>query len=273
MNDTAESLAAAIADVIGRGEVAVLATLIEGPPEVAVGAKILIGEGGLLRGSTGDDELDKAINAYVPAFLASRAEAATVKATEFGVAHPGAARDARVLFERIEAEPRVVVCGAGHVGAALARLAYLIGYRVTLIDDRVDFLARARFPEEEIELIVAAEGWAAALAGAIRTGRGVFVAVVTRGHNEDEECLRAVLEVRPSYTGLIGSRRRTNIVLGRLRETGVEEELLREVRAPIGLDLGAVTPEEVALAILAEIVAERRGGAGASLSAWRRAPR
>jgi xanthine dehydrogenase accessory factor len=69
---------------------------------------------------------------------------------------------------------------------------------------------------------------------------------------------------------MIGSRRRTNIVLARLRETGFTEEALREVRAPVGLDIGAVTPEEVALSILAEIVAQRRGGAGASLSAWRR---
>jgi xanthine dehydrogenase accessory factor len=69
---------------------------------------------------------------------------------------------------------------------------------------------------------------------------------------------------------MIGSRRRTNIVLGRLREAGVEEEVLREVRAPVGLDIGAVSPEEVALAVLAEIVAARRGGTGAPLSAWRR---
>jgi xanthine dehydrogenase accessory factor len=78
------------------------------------------------------------------------------------------------------------------------------------------------------------------------------------------------LSARPDYVGMIGSRRRTNIVLGRLRASGFGEELLREVRAPVGLDIGAVSPEEVALAILAEIVAHRRGGTGASLSAWRR---
>jgi xanthine dehydrogenase accessory factor len=174
-----------------------------------------------------------------------------------------------VLFERIENEPRIVVCGAGHVGASLARLAQTIGYRVTLIDDRADFVTRARFPEGHIEL-VSAEGWTASVRAAVGTGRGVSVAVVTRGHNEDEECLRAVLAARPDYVGMIGSRRRTNIVLARLRAAGLEEELLREVRAPVGLDIGAVTPEEVALSILAEIVAHRRGGAGQPLSAWRR---
>ena len=81
--------------------------------------------------------------------------------------------------------------------------------------------------------------------------------------------MRAVLAARPFYVGMIGSRRRTNIVLERLREAGVPEELLREVRAPVGLDIGAVSPEEVALSILAEIVAHRRGGRGTPLSAWR----
>ena len=138
------------------------------------------------------------------------------------------------------------------------------------MDDREEFVARARFPEGGLEL-VAAHGWARTLTEVVGTGRGVCVSVVTRGHNEDEECMRAVLSARPDYVGMIGSRRRTNIVLGRLRESGADEEVLKEVRAPVGLDIGAVTPEEVALAILAEIVAYRRGGTGAPLSAWRRA--
>jgi xanthine dehydrogenase accessory factor len=175
-----------------------------------------------------------------------------------------------VLFERVEPEPHVVVCGAGHVGASLARLARALSYRVTVIDDRADFATRERFPDEAITLVAATEGWASAVRAAVGTGRGVAVAVVTRGHNEDEECLRAVIAARPDYVGMIGSKRRTNIVLERLRESGVSDNDLREVRAPIGLDIGAVSPEEVALSVLAEIVAERRGGTCAPLSAWRR---
>ncbi|MDQ3685151.1 MAG: XdhC/CoxI family protein [Acidobacteriota bacterium] len=252
--------------VLDEGALAALATLVVAPQNV--GAKMLMGETGKIAGGVGDAALDEQIIKQASAFLASRVEARTYNVEDFA-GDLEEWRASRVLFERIEPAPHVIVCGAGHVGAALARLAHTVGYRVTLIDDRAEFVARGRFPETAIELI-AATSWADAVREAIGRGRGVAVAVVTRGHNEDEECLRAVVAARPDYVGMIGSRRRTNIVLDRLRETGVEGALLREVRAPVGLDIGAVAPEEVALAILAEIIAERRGGTGAALSAWRR---
>ena len=268
------SLTEAIARVLAEGEVAVLVTLVEAPQ--GVGAKLLVEQADARRtGTLGAPWLDEAAAAQSSRFAARRVEAATLKVEEFAPALAASAesvgwRGARVLFERLEPEPRVVVCGAGHVGAALARLARLLGYRVTLVDDRADFVRAERFPEGGIELVAATEGWGPAVDAAVGKGRGVSVAVVTRGHNEDEECMRAVLAARPDYVGMIGSRRRTNIVLARLGELGFAEEVLREVRAPVGLDIGAVSPEEVALAILAEIVAERRGGSGAPLSAWRR---
>jgi xanthine dehydrogenase accessory factor len=227
-----------------------------------------VGETGKIAGGVGDAALDEQTIKQASAFLASRVEARTYNVEDFA-GDLTEWRGARVLFERIGPAPHVVVCGAGHVGASLARLAHAVGYRVTLIDDRAEFVMRERFPETAIEL-VAAVSWTDAVREAIGKGRGVAVAVVTRGHNEDEECLRAVVAALPDYVGMIGSRRRTNIVLDRLRETGVADSLLREVRAPVGLDIGAVAPEEVALAILAEIIAERRGGTGAPLSAWRR---
>ncbi|HVF86380.1 MAG TPA: XdhC family protein [Pyrinomonadaceae bacterium] len=252
--------------VLDKGALAALATLVAAPQNV--GAKLLVGETGRIAGGVGDAALEERIIVQASSFLASRVEAQTYNVEDFA-GDLDEWHGARVLLERIESAPHVVVCGAGHVGAALARLAQTIGYRVTLIDDRAEFVTRGRFPETAIELVAAAS-WADAVREAIGKGRGVAVAVVTRGHNEDEECLRAVVAARPDYVGMIGSRRRTNIVLDRLRETGVEDTLLGEVRAPVGLDIGAVAPEEVALAILAEIVAERRGGTGVALSAWRR---
>lgn len=264
-------IAEAVTRTLEGGAVAVLATLVASTSPEHTGTKLLIDSSGeRAAGGTGDAALDTEIARRAVAFLNSRAEAQTLGVEEFAPQLAATRRALRVMFERIEREPRIVVCGAGHVGASLARLAHAVGYRVTLIDDRADFLTRARFPETEIELVEAGEGWASALRAVLGNGRGVSVAVVTRGHNEDEECLRAVVAARPDYVGMIGSRRRTNIVLERLREAGVAEEILREVRAPVGLDIGAVSPEEVALAVLAEIVAERRGGTGRPLSEWRR---
>ena len=257
---------AAILEVLRRGGIAALATIIEGSDKV--GNKLLVESNGKTSGDLGAPELNEAVVNFAKRFLTTRDEAHTFPVSDFApeLTSFGATR---ILIERIQPEPRIVIFGAGHVGAALAKLASFANYRATLIDDRSEFVTRERFPDELIEL-VAAESWSAAAGAAIGEGHGVSVAIVTRGHTEDEECLRAVLNSEPDYVGLIGSKRRTNIVLERLRATGIAKERLDKVRAPIGLDIAAVTPEEVALAILAEIVAEHRGGGGGSLSAWRR---
>jgi xanthine dehydrogenase accessory factor len=261
-----EAIAVAVARVLASNAIAALATLIEAP--LRVGAKLLIEESEARTGTLGDPALDHLVAGYAKTFLDSRAEARSLRIQELTDV-PQAVIEGRILFERIEPEPRVVICGAGHVGASLARLAGLLGYRTVLIDDRADFVKRERFPEREVEL-VAASSWTEALRTHVGGGRGVYVAVVTRGHNEDEECMRAAISSKAEYVGLIGSKRRTNIVLDRLRKAGVAESRLQAVRAPIGLDIGAVSPQEVALAILAEIVAKRRGGSGEPLSTWRR---
>lgn len=261
-----DSLTEAINRVLKESSLATLVTIIKAPN--GIGEKLLVHENGAIVGTFGDARFDQAMSQFVDEFLASRVDAKTYLINEIAP-DLKAWRDSRILCERIEPEPRLIICGAGHVGASLARLAHLVGYSTTLIDDRASFLTRERFPEEGIEL-VATRSWRDALIKAIGAGRNVSVAVVTRGHNEDEECLRAVVEARPDYMGLIGSRRRTNIVLDRLRSNGADEDVLKRVRAPIGLDIGAVSPEEVAVAILAEIIAERRGAKGTSLSAWRR---
>ena len=240
-----------IEQVLERGEIALLVTFVSGPG--AIGGKLLFHENGATVGSLGDTALDSVVVAKAPEFLASREETRMISLGETAV-----------LFERLQPAPRLVVCGAGHVGASLARLAALTGYRTTLIDDRAQFVKRERFPEEQIELLVA-EDWDVAVRDAVGNGRGVSVAVVTRGHNEDEQCMHVAVRANPDYVGLIGSKRRTSIVIDRLRDAGIPEEQLGKIHAPIGLDIGAVSPEEVALAIMAEIVAIRRGGSGLSL--------
>ena len=247
-----------IEQVLERGEIAVLVTRVTGPRDV--GAKLLVQENGAVTGSFGDAELDSVVVDQARSFLTAREETRLFNLSSF---------DTSLLFERLQPAPRLVVCGAGHVGASLAKLAAFAGYQTTLLDDRAEFLKRDRFPEKQIELMVA-DDWNSAVRDAVGNGRGVSVAVVTRGHNEDEQCMHAVMRANPDYIGLIGSKRRTSIVIDRLRESGVPDERLKKIHAPIGLDIGAVTPEEVALSILSEIVAERRGARGGSLSSWRR---
>jgi xanthine dehydrogenase accessory factor len=265
------SLSSAVRQILGNGSRAVIVTVIETVPNgPAIGAKLLVQESGETMGSLGSVEVDETVARHAPEFLRSRDEVRAVRIYEFA---PGAPfTDTKILFERIEGEPRLVIAGAGHVGASLARFAALTGFRVTLIDDRSEFLRRELFasPSEQAIALVSANDWQRGMRDAVGSGRGVSVAIVTRGHKQDEECLRAALTAKPDYIGMIGSKRRTNIVLEKLREEGADENELKKVRAPIGLDIGAISPEEVALAILAEIVAERRGGSGMPLSNWRR---
>ena len=281
-NDNAQKrpslISSAVEQVLESGARAVIATVVEtvakGP---AVGAKLLVDDSGEMVGSLGNTELDDAVARYAPTFMRTRDEARAIKLHDF--APDAQLGDIKILFERVEAEPRLVIAGAGHVGASLARLGASVGYEVTLIDDRAEFVDPKLFSVGTHAAgmqhaggvrTVAAEDWQRAVRDAIGNGRGVSVAIVTRGHKQDEDCLRAAIESKPDYVGMIGSKRRTNIVLDKLREEGADERELKKVRAPIGLDIGAVSPEEVALSILAEIVAERRGGEGAPLSSWRR---
>jgi xanthine dehydrogenase accessory factor len=259
------TLTRAIQKVLDQGSIAALATLIESPSNI--GAKILVEETQTI-GSFGESSLNAAVIVQARKFLASRDDARTFSVKEFAPELTDFSA-ASVFFERLQPEPHVVICGAGHVGAAVARLSSFLGYRATLIEDRAEFLSRTRFPDERIDL-VATNNWTEAVRTAVGNGRGISVAIVTRGHNEDEACIRALVGSAPDYIGLIGSKRRTNIVLERLRDAGASVSFIESVFAPIGLDIGAVTPEEVALAIMAEIVAVRRGGPGGSLSAWRR---
>lgn len=266
-----DSVTETVLRILEDGSVAVVATLIESAnAATSVGAKLLISDPGATAqtvGSLGNEALDRAVIEQAK-LLDSRTDTRVFQVKELA---PELTEwsDAKILFERIQAEPRLVICGAGHVGASLGKLASLMGYRTSLIDDRKEFVTRQSFPERNIEL-VAAEDWSKAVEAAVGNGRGVSVAIVTRGHSEDEQCLRAVVGIDVDYIGLIGSRRRTNIVLQRLSDDGVDAARLQRVHAPVGLDIGAVTPEEVALAIMAEIVAVRRGGKGGPLSAWRR---
>ncbi|MEO8189335.1 MAG: XdhC/CoxI family protein [Acidobacteriota bacterium] len=169
---------------------------------------------------------------------------------------------ARVLVEVLRAAPSLVILGGGHVGLALARLGLPLGYQVTVADDREEYSRPVRFPAEAA---VVRTGRDYALpAEAVLPGRDRYVAVVSRCWESDLAALRPWLaEGAPQarYLGLIGSSRKVRGVFEKLSQEGVPAETLSRIHAPIGLSIGAVTPEEIAVAILAEMIAVRRGAA------------
>ena len=255
-----------ISELLDSGTVAVLVTAMSGP--IQAGAKLLVDQSGFQSGTLGEPRLDTIVAAEAMKFLVSRDDTRTVSFDQIAPQFPRS-NEITLLFEKLQPVLRLVICGAGHVGAALAKLGAFVGYQVTLIDDRREFLDSTLFEGLDIDFVLT-EKWLDDVARAVGQGRGIALAVVTRGHSEDELCLRSVVQTTPDYVGLIGSKRRTSIVIDRLRESGASETFLSQIRAPIGLDIGAVTPEEVALAIISEIVAERHHAAGGPLSSWRR---
>lgn len=151
-------------------------------------------------------------------------------------------------------EERMVILGGGHVGRALARAAAPLGFTITVVDDRPDFAAGHRYPEG-VRAVCA--GYVQAI-GDLRFDSATYAIIVTRGHLFDLDCARAVLQGPFRYAGLIGSSRKVALIRQKLAEEGVAASALEAFRAPIGLDIGAETPEEIAVSILAQVIMHRR---------------
>jgi xanthine dehydrogenase accessory factor len=167
---------------------------------------------------------------------------------------------ARVAIELLKAAPSLVILGGGHVGRALALLGRELGYDITVADDREEYVRPERYPSE-VKTVRTNRDYELP-SGSLSRGRDRYVAVVSRCWETDLAALRPwVAPDAPAvrYLGLIGSARKVRGVLARLAEEGVSEERIRTIRAPIGLSIGAVTPEEIAVSILAEVTAVRRG--------------
>jgi len=163
-------------------------------------------------------------------------------------------RDGRFVVERIVLAPRVFVFGAGHVGAAIARAAAAAGFRVVVIDDRAEYADPARFAQGVDVLTADIE---AALVRYPLTPADAVV-IATRGHRNDALILERIATSPAGYVGLLGSRRKKAVVTKGLTVAGVPAKALKRVRVPVGLAIGAVTPEEIAVSVVAELIAWRR---------------
>jgi xanthine dehydrogenase accessory factor len=273
---TAAEISSEITRTLSEGRSLAIISLIEqnGRP-VDKSARLLVEEGGSwTSGTLGDQWLDHlAMRHAISLISGENVEIAVAGVSELTGEVRGQSveidmaeriKGLRLLFEISRPPLELIICGGGHVGQAVARAARLLDFIVTVIDDRADFASREKFPDPEIRLI------AGDFTEALRSLKIVpvtHIVIVTRGHKHDEMCLREVIDQPARYIGMIGSRRRTTTIREHLRREGVAAESLRRIHAPIGLDIGAQTPEEIALSILAEIVLVRRGGGGKPKSA------
>ncbi len=268
---------ARIADEVVRasraGAPVVVATVVRVPEGkgVAVGEKLLVHPDGARLGAIGLGALAKAIERDCAAALTRRPRIA-VETLYYDAS--GAKMDrveaggtaVEVMIEVIEREATLLIVGAGHVGQAIATLAQPTGFSVAVLDDREAFANEERFPMADR---VICGDFAEELRGFPIDGN-TYVIMVSRGHKQDELALREVAASEAAYVGMIGSLRRVSTVLTHLAQEGIPREALERVHTPIGLDIGAETPEEIAVSVVAELVLVRRGGTGQKLSDLRR---
>ena len=242
-----------------EGAAAVLATVVEAGENGAVnpGDKCLVRDGTIKADTIHHQGLLQAILREAEVRL--KEERSKLVPLEI----PDIAGKVDVFFEVTPSPPKLFVVGAGHIAVPLVKFAKVSDFRVTVIDDRILFANRERFPDAD-EILV---GDMAATLKEQSITSSTYIVLITRGHKYDEPCLREIIHSPAKYIGMIGSKRRVKACFQRFREEEkIAEEIIERVHAPIGLDINAETPEEIALSILAEIVKVRRGGKAQSLS-------
>ena len=251
---------AALAEALQRGEEVALVTITAstGSTPQRVGAKMLVYGDGRTVGTIGGGcyendafwKAREALKARKP--LNVRYELTDDFAEESGLICGG---QMDVFIEPVEPAPEVYVFGAGHVGYFLARMAHDAGFRVHVIDDREKFASADRFPQGVDVQVDDIPAWL----DAHQLPSTAYAVIVTRGHRHDLDALRTLAPRGLRYVGLIGSRAKVKRVYDALLEEGMSAEALRSVHAPIGLDIGAITPQEIAVSILAELIAVKHG--------------
>lgn len=253
------SLAQELVEITEQGVAAVLATVVEaeGGAKVEPGAKCLIRDGMIRTESIGNA---KVVDAIV---RESTTHARSEKSQLVSLAIPEADAKLEVFFEVLPAPPRLIVVGAGHIAVPLVKIAKVMDFHVTVIDDRLLYANRERFPDADDVLV----GDMAQMLKEMTITPSCYIVLITRGHAYDEPCLRQIMHGDAKYIGMIGSRRRIKACFQRFREEEkVTEEAIERIYAPIGLDIATETPAEIALSILGEVIKVRRGGKAASLS-------
>ena len=231
------------------GEPVALASLVKTTPDIdsKLGGKLLIRSDGSVEGTLGADNLNSEAIKYGIELMA-------YGNSKYVRSETGA----EYFVEGYTTPPRIILCGGGHVSRAIYTFAVNLGFNLTVIDDREEFANKTRFP---LANVVVAESSAEGFRS-IEINKNTFIVIATRGHRYDHVSLEAALNTSASYIGLLGSKRKTILIYEELLSKGVSIDRIKDVRAPIGLDINARTPEEIAISIMAEILMIRNGGGG-----------
>ena len=255
-----EAVISHLLDALQARQPAVLITVIEteGSTPRKPGAKMLVTREGQ-HGSIGGGAIEKAAVDRARELLASGGEPEMFHAQLAEDLGMGCGGNMNVFLEPIQSTaPRLIIFGAGHVGKALCAMAALAGFDVTVCDSRGEWLTEQRFPSARNLLLAGPETTLKSL----HMDSHTYLVIMTHQHALDIDIVRQVLELPEQlrYLGMIGSRRKGEQLIRELTAQGFNRDQLAKVHTPVGLNLGAVTPEEIALAIVAELIAERRGG-------------
>jgi xanthine dehydrogenase accessory factor len=263
MDDAQAAIFRALADAQTAGEPVVLVTVIttQGSMPRHAGSKMLVRPDGSTLGTIGGGAMEARVIEEALAALTdgqSRVRSYTLNSLEAGDAGI-CGGTAEMFIEPVNAAPTLLVIGGGHVGKALCELAHWAGFRVVLSDDRGEFCNPSYVPGLAGYIVCPPSE----LPQQVTIDRNTYVAAVTRGLPVDLKLIPALLQSEAPYIGLIGSRRRWTLTEKALIEdVGLDPQDVARIRAPIGLELQAETPKEIAVSILAEIIMLRRGGTG-----------
>jgi xanthine dehydrogenase accessory factor len=252
----------AILEAMGRGDSVALAIITKatGSTPREAGTKMLIYPDGSIVDTIGGGSLEANVIAEAQAALGEgKPRLVRYELRDSEVGDPGiCGGEAEIFIDVINPHPTVLIVGAGHVGRSIAVLSRFLGFRTVVLDDRAEFANAERLPRAD-EIIV---GDIVEELARFDVNPQTHIVIVTRGHEHDRDALRQVVSSPAVYIGMIGSQRKVKMVFDDLRASGIAEEALAAVHAPVGLDIHAETPEEIALSIMAEIVMVRRGGTG-----------
>ena len=250
----------AVANAIHRGEPAALVTIVatKGSTPQRVGAKMLVYEDGRTVGTIGggcyeNDAFGKAREAIV----AGKSRLVHYELTDDFAEESGlvCGGQMEVYIEPVKQDPALYIIGAGHIACQLASLAHNVGFQVHVIDDREKFANRERFPDAKEIVVDSIPDWL----HRTKLPSSSYAVIVTRGHRHDLDALRELVPRNIHYIGLIGSRAKITKIFEVLDSEGIPSDQLQRVHAPIGLDIGAVTPQEIAVSITSELIAIKQG--------------